>query len=42
VAEDGAARLPDAELVMLPSCGHFVQFEKPAETNAAVLAFLAR
>ncbi len=42
VAEDGASRLPDAELVMLPSCGHFVQFEKPAETNAAVLAFLAR
>ncbi|HPF71095.1 MAG TPA: alpha/beta fold hydrolase [Candidatus Krumholzibacteria bacterium] len=42
VAEAGTALLPNARLVMVPSCGHFVQFEKPTETNDAVLAFLAR
>jgi pimeloyl-ACP methyl ester carboxylesterase len=41
VAARGMARLPDARLVMVPSCGHFVQFEKPEETNRAVLDFLA-
>lgn len=40
VAEGGANKLPNAELVMLPHCGHFVQFEKAAETNAAILSFL--
>ena len=42
VAVPGAAKLPNAELRMLPKCGHFVQFEKPEETNQAIEAFLSR
>jgi len=42
VAARGVARLPDAQLVMLDDCGHFVQFERPEETNRAVAEFLAR
>ena len=42
VAEAGVAQLPDARLVMLPECGHFVQFEKPEETNQEILDFLRR
>jgi pimeloyl-ACP methyl ester carboxylesterase len=41
VAARGMARLPNARLVMLDQCGHFVQFEKPQETNQAVLKFLS-
>lgn len=33
---------PDAEIVEVPGAGHFVMMEKPAETNAALLAFAAR
>lgn len=40
VALAGSSMMPDAQLVMVPRCGHFVQFEKPEETNAAVLDFL--
>lgn len=40
IAEFGVGQMPRARLVMLPECGHFVQFEKPAETNAAVREFL--
>ena len=28
------------ETVMLPGCGHWTQQERPAEVNAAVIAFL--
>lgn len=42
VAEAGTARLPDAQLVMVPACGHFVQFEQPETANRAMLEFLAR
>ena len=38
----GVAQMPDAELVMFEKCGHFVQFEKADETNAALAAFLGR
>jgi len=38
----GVAAMPDAELVMFAKCGHFVQFEKADETNAAVKGFLGR
>ena len=40
IARQGVAMMSNARLEMLPECGHFVQFEKPAETNAAVLDFL--
>ncbi len=42
IAEQGTGLMPNAKLVMVPECGHFVQFEKPTETNDAVLEFLAR
>ena len=39
VAVSGAEQIPGAELVLVEKCGHFVQFEKPEETNAEVLRF---
>ena len=33
---------PAAEIVEIPDAGHFVMMEKPAEVNAALLAFAAR
>jgi pimeloyl-ACP methyl ester carboxylesterase len=40
IAEGGARRLPQGRLVMIPRAGHMVQFERPAEFDAAVLEFL--
>jgi pimeloyl-ACP methyl ester carboxylesterase len=40
VAEEGTARLAHGRLVIVPRAGHMVQFERPAEFDAAVLAFL--
>jgi pimeloyl-ACP methyl ester carboxylesterase len=40
VAEEGTRRLPHGRLVMVPRAGHMVQFERPAEVDAALLAFL--
>jgi len=40
IAAQGASRLPQAKLVLLPECGHFVQFEKPEQTNTEILQFL--
>ena len=37
----GAERISGARLVLIPRCGHFVQFEKPEETNSEVLKFFA-
>ncbi|QKG72598.1 alpha/beta fold hydrolase [Erythrobacter mangrovi] len=34
--------IADPEIVQVPGCGHFVQWERPAEVNAAMEAFLAR
>ena len=39
VAVKGADQIPGAKLVLLPKCGHFVQFEKPEDTNTEVLKF---
>ncbi|HEX7614478.1 MAG TPA: alpha/beta hydrolase [Thermoanaerobaculia bacterium] len=33
---------PSAEIVEIPDAGHFVMMEKPAEVNAALVAFAAR
>jgi pimeloyl-ACP methyl ester carboxylesterase len=35
------ARLPGAELVMVPGCGHLVQYDAPDALNAALARFLA-
>ncbi|MFN8374648.1 MAG: alpha/beta hydrolase [Anaerolineae bacterium] len=35
-----AERIPNAKLVIVPACGHFPMYEKPAEFVAAVQAFL--
>lgn len=40
VAEQAVARMPNAELVMLPECGHFVQFESPVDFNNTLAAHL--
>ncbi|MDX2474094.1 MAG: alpha/beta hydrolase, partial [Candidatus Krumholzibacteria bacterium] len=42
IAEQGAQKMPAAELVMVPECGHFVQFEKPEVANQSMLEFLAK
>lgn len=33
-------QIPDSTLLMVPDCGHFVQFERPDVVNQAVLEFL--
>jgi pimeloyl-ACP methyl ester carboxylesterase len=40
VAEAGTRQLQRGRLVMIPRAGHMVQFERPAEVDAAVLDFL--
>ncbi|MBC7378352.1 MAG: alpha/beta fold hydrolase [Burkholderiaceae bacterium] len=37
-----AALAPQAELVMLPECGHMLTMEKPRAVNAALLEWLGR
>jgi pimeloyl-ACP methyl ester carboxylesterase len=41
IGEIAAREIPDCELLMVPNCGHFVQFERPDLVNDAVLEFLA-
>ena len=40
IAEDGASRIPNSELHLIPSCGHFVQWEKAAEVNELIEDFI--
>jgi pimeloyl-ACP methyl ester carboxylesterase len=40
VAESGHAQMPDSQLYMLSSCGHFVPWERPQEVSAGILDFL--
>ena len=40
VADSGADEINNSKLVMIPGCGHFLQFEKPDEFNKAVKEFL--
>ncbi len=37
-----AAVIPHAELKIISDCGHMLTMERPAEVNAALLAWLAR
>lgn len=41
VAADGVKRLRNATLLMLPDAGHFVQWEKADEVNAAIHKYLS-
>ncbi len=34
------AKIPNAHLVLIPDCGHFVQWEKAEEVNKNIVAFL--
>ncbi len=40
VAGIGNKAIPDNQLILVPECGHFVQFEKPEQTNNAILKFI--
>ncbi len=40
IANIGDEKIPDSQLVMIPSCGHFAMFEKPADVNRAIEGFL--
>jgi pimeloyl-ACP methyl ester carboxylesterase len=40
VAKAGAAKIPTNKLVMIPRCGHFVQFEQPEMVNREIRDFV--
>lgn len=40
IGKIGVAKIPHSQLVMIPQCGHFVQFEKADAFNQAVLEFM--
>ncbi|MBD1210774.1 MAG: alpha/beta hydrolase [Ignavibacteria bacterium] len=40
VAKESAQKIPNAEYKIFDKCGHFVPFEKPFETNEAIMKFL--
>jgi pimeloyl-ACP methyl ester carboxylesterase len=42
IAAIGADLIPNNELLLIPACGHFAQFEKPEVVNQAVISFLDR
>jgi pimeloyl-ACP methyl ester carboxylesterase len=41
-ARDGAERMPNAQLQMVPKAGHFVQFEQAEQVNEAISSFLRK
>jgi pimeloyl-ACP methyl ester carboxylesterase len=40
MAEEGAKKIPNAVLQLLPECGHFIQWEKPEDVNRNIVLFL--
>ncbi len=40
IAEDGASKIKNSKLVMVPKCGHFMMFEHPSVFNSEVQNFL--
>lgn len=40
IGEKGKKLIPNSQLLMIPECGHFLQFEKPEVFNEAVRNFL--
>ena len=41
VAESGAAKIPQSKVLLIPECGHFLQFEKAKKFNSEVIKFIA-
>lgn len=41
IAENGASKIPNSKLVMVPHCGHFMMFEKSEVYNTEVKSFLS-
>lgn len=41
IARIGQERIPDNRVLLIPGCGHFAQFEKPAAVNEAIESFLS-
>ncbi|MEO1712496.1 MAG: alpha/beta hydrolase [Bacteroidota bacterium] len=42
IAEDGASRIPNAQLNIVNKAGHFVMFEQAEEVNQIIRAFMAK
>ena len=40
LATSGAKKIPNASLVLIPDCGHFVQWEKDEDVNKNIIVFL--
>ncbi len=40
IAKIGAQKIPNSKLVMLPNCGHFLQFEKPEVFCNSLIEFM--
>lgn len=40
IANQGHNKIKNSKLIMIPECGHFLQFEKPEVFNSAVLDFI--
>ncbi len=40
IAKIGQEEIPNNKTILFPKCGHFVQFEKPEETNEVVIDFV--
>lgn len=40
IAKIGEQEIPNNKTILFPKCGHFVQFEKPDETNHAIIKFI--
>jgi pimeloyl-ACP methyl ester carboxylesterase len=40
IAKKGTSKIPDAQLEMIPKCGHFAQFEKSGIVNESIDKFL--
>jgi pimeloyl-ACP methyl ester carboxylesterase len=41
LSEEIAAGIPGARLVVITDCGHLTTLERPAEVNAALVAWMA-
>jgi len=42
LAKEAVKKFPDATLILLPDCGHFVMWEKATEVNKEIIGFLER
>lgn len=40
IAKIGEKEIPNNKTILFSKCGHFVQFEKPEETNQAIIEFI--